>query len=82
MITTLRFVTFASSYVLRMTRQKSTSIQETFHPGHQEVECHERDFPKYEEMTEASADKNSVKKEDSMRRVPLRSWRYHYVQFL
>ena len=37
-------------------------MQATFHLGHQEVECHERDFPKYEEMTEATAEKNSAKK--------------------
>jgi len=42
-----------------MMRRKSTPIQRTFHPDHQEVECHERDFPKYEEMTEASADQDS-----------------------
>ena len=33
-----------------MTRQKSTSIQATIHPAPQEVECHERDFPKHEEV--------------------------------
>ena len=48
-----------------MTRQKSTSIQVTIHLAPQEVECHERDFPKHEEVNEASAesaDKNSGKK--------------------
>lgn len=32
-----------------------------FIPDHQGVECHERDFPKYEEMIEASAEKDSIK---------------------
>ena len=40
---------------------ESTSIQATFHPDHQEVECHERDFPRCEEMTEASAENFSEK---------------------
>ena len=62
MITTLRFCHCCLVVCPWMTRQKSTSIQATFHPGHQEVECHERDFPKCEEMTEASTDKNSEKR--------------------
>jgi len=37
---------------------KSTTIQTTSHPNHQEVECHERDMPKDEKVTEASVDDN------------------------
>ena len=43
---------------------KSTPIQTTFHPDHLEVECHERDFPQYEEMTEASGPRKSTLKEN------------------
>jgi len=30
------------------------------HPNHQEVECHERDMPKDEKMTEASLDEKKI----------------------